>query len=271
MDSLPIETTLHILSFLPGRELKQLSLVSTRFAPLAQQALFKSVGILIWGGRIRPKRFLDFLDMVIKSPHIGGWIKRLVIGATLDEGLHYRPLIQLLELVHNLRELWCYSRNFRASIPFRPHQLPQLRRLRWPLTSLRTGIFHTLLPYSPITDLYLLGRPKTRASFAALLEPSSSGWINNLVRYTGTSHLIEGLSEDANLLHFCSENPLSQVTLRGIANKRLLSLHVGVEAYRWERVEELNIPPSPLPSLFPNLQSVAWFNIQLRSAVRYLY
>jgi len=257
MDSLPIETILDIVSFLSRKDLKHLSLVSTRFAPLAQQVLFKSVEILVYRSRIRPGNFLDFLDMVIKWPHIGGWIRRLVIGAMLDEGLHHRPLIQLLELVHDLRELWCYSRGFRASIPFRPHQFPQLRRLRWPLTSLRTGIFHTLLPYSPITDLYLSGCSGPKAEFAALLEPSPPRWINDLVRYTGTSCLIEGLRKDAKLLHYCSENPLSEVALRGIANKRLLSLHIYAEKWRRTSVQELHIPPSPLPSLFPNLQSVA--------------
>jgi len=274
MDNLPIETILHIISFLPRKDLKHLSLVSRRSGPLAQQALFKSVRILMYGNLICSENFLGFVNMIIKWPHIGGWIKRLDIGATLDEGLHYRPLVQLLELVHDLRELLCNSPNFRASIPFRPHQLPQLRLLKWPVTGLRIDIFHTLLPYSSITDLYLLGRPDrlvTKATFASLLEPSSSGWINKLVRYTGTPYLIEGLSEDANLLHFCSENPLSEGTLRGIANKRLLSLHVKVEWCRRTSIEDLHIPPSPLPFLFPNLQSVAWFNVQLGSAVRYLY
>jgi len=273
MDSLPIETTFHIVSFLPRKDLKHLSLVSTRFAPPAQQALFKRVQILNWNSRIRSGNFLDFVDVVIKWRHIGVWIKRLTIGPMFREGLHYRPLVQLLELVHDLRELLWYSPKLPASISFRPHQLSQLRLLQWPLSGTKIDIFHTLLPYSSITDLYLLDDPnrlETKATFASLLEPSSSGWINKLVRYTGSSYLIEGLSEDASLLHFCSENPLSEGTLRGIANKRLLSLHVHVPWYRQTSIEDLHILPSPLPSLFPNLQSVAWFNVQLRSAVCYL-
>ena len=274
MDSLPIEIILHIVSFLPGNDLKHLSLVSTRFGPLAQEALFKSIQVLIYGNLIGFENFLDFVDVVIKWPHIGVWIKRLEIGRMFDEGLHYRPLVQILELVHDLGELLCSSLTFCAPIPFHPHQLPQLRLLKWPQTGLRTGIFHTLLPYSPITDLSLMGGRgvlETKAAFTTLLEPSSSGWINKLVRYMGTSYLIEGLSQDASLLHLCSRNSLSEVTLRGIANKHLLTLHVKVEWYRRTSIEELHIPPSPLPSLFPNLQSVAWFNVQLRSAVRYLH
>jgi hypothetical protein len=271
MDSLPAETILHIVSCLSGKDLKHFSLVSTRFTALAQPALFRSVRILMEVGEIRSDNLVDFVDVVNKKPRIGLMIKRLDIGARVDESLHYEPLVQLLEQVHDLRELICHTNASLPSIPFRPNQFPQLYRIQCPLTGTGTDILHTLLPYSPVTDLSLSWCPtrlQSKVAFAALLERSPSKWINNIVRYTGASYLIEGLSEDAKLLHFCSRNSLSEETLRGVASKRLLSLHVNIEQY-CRSLGERHIPPSLLPSLFPNLQSVVWLTVELSSAVRY--
>jgi hypothetical protein len=271
MDSLPTETILHIISFLPKRDLKHYSLVSTRFTPLAQQALFQTVKILSFRGKIPSWAFVDFVDDVIKSPRIGLMIKRLNIGTTFDDHLHYQALVQLLEQVHDLRELLCYSYAFFPTIPFRPHQFPLLQTIAWPLLDPGAEILHTLLPYSPVVDLSLLSCPtplQSKVAFDALLEHGTPKWVNNLVRYTGTSYLIEGLGEDAKLLHFCSTNSLSEDSLRGLASNRLLSLHVKFEAYG-RSPEEHPIPPSLVPSLFPNLQSVMCFAVQPGSNVRY--
>ena len=265
MDSLPTETILHIISFLSGRDLKHSSLVSTRFTHLAQQALFKTVKILTAEGTIGSKEFVDFVDVVVKRPRLGLMIKRLVIGARFDQCLHYQPLVQLLEQVHNLRELLCNLIASPPSIPFRPHQFPHLYRIKWPLLGSGTDILHTILPYSPVVDLSLYCCPtrlQFNVAFATLLKLSPPKWVNNLVRYAGTPYLIEGLSEDAKLLHFRSSNSLSSESLQGIASKRLLSLHA-------ISLGEQYIPPSLLPSLFPNLQSIMWFTVQLSSAVRY--
>jgi len=265
MDSLPTETILHIISFLSGKDLKHSSLVSTRFTPLAQQALFKTVVIITDEGPIGPKDFVDFVDAVLKRPPLGLMINRLIIDSRFDQCLHYQPLVQLLEQVHNLRELLCNGIVHPPCIPFRPHQFPRLYRIKWPLLGSGTDILHTILPYSPVVDLSLYCCPErlqSKVAFAALLKLSPPQWVNNLVRYTGTSYLIEGLSEDAKLLHFCSYNSLSEESLQGLASKRLLSLHATL-------LEEQYIPPSLLPSLFPNLQSIMWFTVQLSSAVRY--
>ena len=268
MDGLPTEIILHIISFLPGNDLKHSSLISTRFTPLAQQALFRSVKILMDVGKIRSESFVDFVDVVVKGPRIGLMIKRLDIGTSFIKRLHYQPLVQLLEQVSDLRELLCHSNASLPSIPFRPHQFPQLHRIQWPLRGPGIDILDTLLPYSSVTDLSLFWCPphlQSKVAFATLLELSPFKWINNVVRYTGTSYLIEGLSEDAKLLHFCSRNSLSEETLRGIASKRLLSLHINIEIFCRSH-EEQHIPPSLLPSLFPNLQSVVWLTVQ---SVRY--
>jgi hypothetical protein len=271
MDSLPTETILHIISFLSGKDLKHYSLVSTRFTPLAQQALFKTVKIVGSGGRIRSEQFVDFVNDVIKRPRIGLMIKRLDIGREFNQSLHCQPFVQLLEQVHNLRELLFHSNASLSPIPFRAHQFPQLHLIQWPLLGAGTDILHTILPYSPVIDLSLFSCPmslQSKAAFDALLEVRPPKWVNNLVRYTGTSYLIEGLGEDAKLLHFYSTNPLSEDSLRGLASKRLLSLHVTFEMRDQSRGEHF-IPPSLLPSLFPNLQSVMWLVVQPGSDVRY--
>jgi hypothetical protein len=259
MDSLPTETILHIITFLPKKDLKHYSLVSTRFTPLAQQALFKAVRILIFLGKIRSETFVDFVNDVIKRSRIGLMIKRIDIGTKFVECLHYQPFVQLLEQVHNLRELLCHPNASLPSIPFRPHQFPLLQKFAWPLHHPSTGILHTLLPYSPIIDLSLFQCFDSRDASAALLELSPK-WANNLVRYMGPPYLIEGLGKDAKLLHFRSPYTLSEDEVRRLASKRLLSLHA---------VEGHLIPPSLLPSLFPNLQSVMWLTVGLWYDVRY--
>ena len=269
MNSLPTETILHIISFLSTQDLKRFSLVSTRFTPLAQPILFESVSLMSVG-KISSSSFANFVDVVIKSPRIGARIKRIEIGLNFDISRHHQPFFQLLEQVHNLRELLCHPYITRPSIPLPLHQFPQLRRIQWPLLNTSTDILHTLLPYSHVTDLTLFGCPvhlRSKDAFAAFLEPSPSKWIDNLVKYRGYSYLIEGLSEDAKLLHFCSTDPLSEETLRGLSSKRLLSLHVDIQLYPRSR-EEPHLPPSLLPSLFPNLQSVACLPVQLGTGVR---
>ena len=270
MDGLPTETILHIISFLSPHDLKHFSLVSTRFAPLAQPALFKSVSILMYVGGIRSENFVDFVDVIVKRPRIGLMIKRLDIGTRFDERLHYQPLVQLLEQVRNLRELLYHSNGFPPSIRFRSHQFPQLRRIQWCLLGTGTDILHTILPYSHVTDLSLHGRLthlQSKVACTALLKPSASKWIDNLVKYRGYSYLIEELSEDAKLSHFCSRNSFSEVTLRGLASERLLSLHVDIQpSSQW--LGEPVLPPSLLPPLFPNLQSVVYLSVQLGPGVR---
>jgi hypothetical protein len=268
MDSLPTETILHIISFLSGKDLKHYSLVSTRFTPIAQQALFQTVKILIFLGKIPPEEFVDFVNEVIKRPRIGLMIKRLEIGTRFNQRLHCQPLVQLLEQVNDLRELLFHPNASLPSIPFWPHQFPLLQTIAWPLLGHGTEILHTLLPYSPIIDLSLISCPthlQSKAAFDALLEVRPPKWANNLVRYTGISYLIEGLSEDAKLLHFCSRNSLSEESLQSLASKRLLSLHVLFGMYD----ESQLIPPSLLPSLFPNLQSVMCLAVQPGSDVRH--
>ena len=120
MDSLPTETILHIISFLSGKDLKRFSLVSTRFTPLAQPVLFKSVR-LMGSGKISSSNFSNFVDVVIKSPRIRIMIKRLYIGINYYKSSHHQQLVQLVEQVHNLKELLCYSQSPPPSIPFRPH------------------------------------------------------------------------------------------------------------------------------------------------------
>ena len=269
MDSLPTETILHIISFLSGEDLKHFSLVSTRFTPLAQPVLFESVS-LMGGGKITGEKFADFVDVVIKPPRIAIMIKRLFIAGSFNECTHRQPLVQLLEQVHNLREFLCYPYVTPPWIPFRPCQFLQLHRIQWCLLGTGPDILHTILPYSPVTDLTLFGCPthlQSKVAFAAFLEPSPSKWIDSLVKYRGCSYLIEGLSKDAKLLHFSSSNPLSEETLRGLASKRLLSLHAHTQLYP-ESLGVRYLPPSLLPPLFPNLQSVACLPVQLGPEVR---
>ena len=270
-DGQPSDRSLHIISFLSGKDLKHSSLISTRFTPLAQQALFKSVKILMGVGNIHSENFVDFVDVVIKEPRLGLMIKRLDIGARFDKRLHYQPLVRLLEQVFNLRELIiCHSNASLPSIPFRPHQFPQLHRIQWPLSGAGTEILHTLLPYSPVIDLSLFLCPThlpSNSAFAASLELSPLKWANDLVRFTGPSYIIQGLREDAKILHFCSKNWLSEETLLGLASKRLLSLHINLESF-FPSHSEGHIPPSRLPSLFPNLQSIVWLTVTAQS-VRY--
>lgn len=222
-------------------------------------------------GKIRSENFWGFLHVLVSRPQMGHMIKRLYIGLGFDKRIHSKPLVLLLELVPDLGELLCHSSVSLPSIPFSPGQLPQLQRLIWPLMEASTEVFHTLLPYSPVTDLSLPWCPdrlQTKRAFATLLKPSPSKWINRLVRYNGPSYLLEGLSEDAKLLHFCSSNSLSEEALRGFSSKRLLSLHVEIESFCMPFVERHHVSPSLLPSLFPNLQSIAWLDVKL-DMVRY--
>ena len=268
MDSLPTETILHIISFLSTYDLKHLSLISTKFTPLAQPVVCESIHLMD-GGKICSRNFADFVSAVIKSSQIAVMIKRLEIGLGFCKFRHHQPLVQLLEQVHNLRELLCHPYITPPSIPFRPHQFPRLHRIQWPLQGTGTDILHELLPYSPVTDLFLFGCPthfQCKFAFAALLEPSPSKWIDNLVKYRGYSYLIEGLSEAAKLSHLCSTNPLSEETLRGLASQRLLSLHIDTPPYP-QSLEEPCLPPSLLPPLFPNLQSVVCLSVQLGPGV----
>ena len=269
MDSLPIETILHIISFLSIHDLKRFSLVSTRFTPLAQPVLFKSVHLMD-RGIISSRNFANFVDVIIKSPRIAIMIKRLDIGMDYDNSRHHRPFSQLLEQVHNLKELLYHPGSTPPTIPSRSHQLPQLHRIQWSLLGTGTDILHTLLPYSHVTDLSLLGYPThlwSKDAFTAFLELSPRKWINNLVKYRGYSYLIEGLSKDAKLSHLCSTNTLSEETLRCLASKRLLSLHVDIHLSPL-LLEQPYLPLSLLPPLFPNLQSVAYLSVQLGPGVR---
>ena len=220
-------------------------------------------------GKLCSDNFVHFVDVVIKSPRIAIMIQRFEIGPNFDKSRHRQPFIQLLEQVHNLRELLYHPYITPPSIPFRPHQFSRFHRIQWPLQGTGTDILHELLPSSTVTDLSLFGCPthlRSKEAFTALLGPSPSRWIDNLVMYMGNSYPIEGLSENAKIITSLLYKPALRRNTPRLSEQEALK-----PACRYLNVPPFarrTVSPSLLPRLFPNLQSFACFSLQLGTWVR---
>jgi len=210
------------------------------------------------------ERFALFVKQMQNSSKLALMIEVLIISKPYAIEL----LQHLFEIVSNLEEL-------RMECPVTdsllyPHYFPNLRRLY--VAFYNSGFFNDIItnfiprhqflnvlkiPWfrnSPISGAVALSR-------LPLAESAATSSVNRLVTYHGPRDLLLPLTPDSSMKHFTSSQQLDEETLRKLSrvvSRGLLSLIIDDPT---DVFTSKTLPASLIPSLFPNLRSIAWLSV----------
>jgi len=157
-----------------------------------------------------------------------------------------------------------------ASSLLSPHYFPNLRRLHVPFYD--PGSFNHIItnfiprheylnilntpfiPYGPTSD-------SVTPSMPPLAQPAVASSVNRLVTYHGPRDLLHLLTSDSRMKHFTSSQQLDEealLKLSRVVSRGLLSLIIDDPM---DVTTSKTLPASRIPSLFPNLRSIAWLSV----------
>jgi hypothetical protein len=268
MEKLPTELMQEVLEFSDKATIHSFTIVSSKYREIAQPLLFRRISISV----MADERFALFVERMQNNSKLALMIKILIIGRTFTTEL----LRHLFEAVSNLEELLIQFAV--AKLLLSPHHLPNLRRLRFPFSNPR--LFNDLIsnfilrheflkdlriPFAP--DGFTRGLPTLPLAESESASSSSrSSSVNRLVTYHGPRDLLLFLTPNSRMKHLTSSQQLDEEALsklsRGISS-RLLSLIIDDPM---DVTKSKTLPASLIPSLFPNLRSIAWLSVDWNSA-----
>ena len=268
MKQLPTETVIQILGRLSNPELKSVALVAYRYFTLARPFLFQRIRILF------ETNVLPFwVSQIADSPNHARMIKIIEIGRRWPESFleDVRNLVQSAVALEELLIL-AALRTFPLGL-LDPASLPNLKRFAITANTNYDRLAIDFLPHCPkLVDLEVphLSEQWARSSgFSSTLQKHAPSFMDRLRRFRGPPYFLDYMSKsDRALQHFSSTVGLTDAELSHISKdlgfgQELLSLHLIIVAGRFSAAtywtERHCITPSIIPSLFPNLRSVAWF------------
>ena len=261
MERLPTETMVEVFQYLDKPTLHSFSIVSSKYCTIVQPLIFRRICV----DRTVYQRFVLFIEQMEKSSRFALMIKILIIlkASTI------KLLPRLFAVVSNVEELFVDFVG--ANSLLTPHYFPNLRRLHFPVS--RKGILKDLVTnfipcHEYLNDLEIPFVPYDYSDdFGVLHMPplaeSASGWVNRLVTYHGPRGLLSLLTPNSMMKHLTSSQQLDELALHELSRAvsgGLLSLIIDDPM---DRTATGTLPTSLLPSLFPNLQSVAWLSLHI--------
>jgi hypothetical protein len=261
MERLPTETMVEVLGHLDEVTIHSFTIVSSKYCAIAQPLIFRRISI----NRREYKRFVLFVKEMEKSTKLALMIKVLIIRRIFSMD----PLPCLFAAVSSLEELFIGLLITNSLLKL--HYFPNLRWLQL-MVSKKTLINDLVANFMPhhecLTDLeieYYPDKPSKNSEVFHMppLPESASGWVNRLVKYRGPPDLLPLLAQNSNLKHLISSQQPNEVALRKLSRAvsgRLLTLITRDQA-DWSVTRTLHAPL--LPSLFPNLRSIAWFSTHI--------
>ena len=264
---IPTEILLDIFLYIPRSQLSNLALTCSLFSELAQSLLFQRVWVLRWG----TERTIPFVDAMERHPRLAQMIRVLNLGQCFSSR-SFGLVRRLLSAAPRIDELLIAGHTYGMTSAFLespPELLANIRSIRCCVDS--DEFFAKLIPSLPsIRSLQVdyIGRGVAESTnFALPLEHPAQRSLDQLVKYSGPSFVLQSLSSRSHIRHITSLEPLTTPLLRHlgeIVGDQLESLHLQQEQSGRLRVYDHHcLPPTLLPSLFPNLQSVAWLSITL--------
>ena len=194
-------------------------------------------------------------------------IKVLIIGRSKAAEL----LRHLFEIVSNLEELHIQCPVANSQLP--PHYFPNLRRLHIYNPAFFNDIITDFIPrHESLNDLkisFVLDSFTSGPVTLPMLPPAESAVassVNRLVTYHGPRDLLHLLTRNSSMKHATSSHQLDEGTLRKLSravSRGLLSLIIDDPM---DPTHYNTLPASLIPSLFPNLRSIAWLSVDDTSA-----
>ena len=264
---IPTEILLDIFLFIPRSELSVLTLTCSLFFSVAQPLLFQRVWVLRWG----TERTVPFVDAMERHPRLAQMIRVLNLGQCFSSRSFWL-VKRLLSAATRVDELLIAGHTYgmtSAFLEYPPELLCNIRRIRCCMDS--GDFFAKFIPSLPSirclqVDYVGRGVPES-TTFPLPPEGPAQRSLDQLVKYSGPSFVLHSLSSDSHVRHITSLEPLTVPLLRHlgqVVGQQLESLHLQQEQSGSFRVHDHHcLPPTLLPSLFPNLQSVAWLSVPL--------
>lgn len=270
MNHLPTETVIQILGHLSKPDLKTIALVASRYSILARPFLFHRIRVLFQTNVIPV-----WVRWIAESPNHAPVIKIIEIGERWSKSCP-EDVRKLVQSAVTLQEFSIYAPN--STLPLGlldPAIFPNLRKLVMAANIDYTRLVVDFLPHCPkLVDLevpHLSERWAWNSGFASILQKHAPSFMDRLHRFRGPPYFLSYMSKaDRALQHFSTTIELTDAGMSCISKylgfgEELLSLHVliaaGYESSCFSWVERHCITPSIVPSLFPNLRSVAWFHV----------
>ena len=265
MEKLPTELMQEVVEYSDKPTIHSFTIVSSKYYEIAQPLIFRRISL----NKMTDERFALFVEQMQNSNKLALMIKVLIINKQFTIEL----LRHLFEIVSNLEELRIQCPV--ATSLLSPHYFPNLRRLDVPFYDL--GFFnHMITNFIPrhefLNVLNIPCLPSIPPPYRAIVptiplaESAAASSVNRLVTYHGPRDLLRLLTQNSSMKHYTSSQQLDEETLRKlsrIVSRGLLSLIIDDLK---DPTTSKTLPASLIPSLFPNLRSVAWLSVDDTSA-----
>ena len=263
MEKLPTELMQEVVGYLDKPTIRSFTIVSSKYCEIAQPLIFRRISI----NEMADERFALFVEQMENSIKLASMIKILIICRSFTTEL----LRHLFATVFNLEEL--FIQFIGANFLLSPHYFPNLRRLHFPVfkPKLFNDLATNFIPYHEF--LNVLNIPFFPDSFSdpstlsmLPLPESASSSVNHLVTYHGPRDLLLLLTLDSRMKHLTSSQQLDEGALHKLSHvvsRRLRSLIIDDPM---DVTTTKTLPALLIPSLFPNLRSIAWLSVDPTSS-----
>ena len=263
MERLPTELMMQVVRYSSKSTIHSFTIISSKYCEIAQPLLFRHITISSMAG----KRLALFVKQMESCSQLASMIKILIIRKPFTTEL----LRRMFAVVSALEELFihCEGANFLLS----PHHFPNLRRLHFLASrpeAFDDVISNFVLSHRILDDLMVTFLPKHFTSNSATLcmprlaESVSTG-VDRIETYHGPRGLLPLLTPHSRMKHLTSSQQLDEETLRKLSSNvsgRLVSLIIDD---KMDPFKDQSLPGPLIPSLFPNLRSIAWLLVDIQS------
>jgi hypothetical protein len=273
MDRLPTELVIQILSYMSKKELKFIGFTSSEYRSLVMPFLFRR--IRPWSRRGGGKNSPNLIACLQNNSRLSSVVRVLDAGVIRRSLQPVKEIRQIMEVATWWEGLILPADRHIPFEVFDDNTRSQLRRLQ---VSRRAGfpgrdlshLVRNILP--TCTNLVDLRIPNIADDWFKTFDPAglvATTWVNRLEIYSGPPYPLNYLHCDPPLHQLESTakvpSPMLQKLGRLLSQQLLaLQIHHDVPRYlpQFGLIGKNHLPPSLVPSLFPNLRYVAWFLIQ---------
>ena len=265
MERLPTEMIIQVLSYMSKEDLKDIGSISSEYRSLVLPLLFRRIRLRSWVAVTQgPACLITCLQNNVKLSSAVRVLDLEGIWSTKDPS---EDLRRIMEITTQWEELILPVGNNLPLAVFDDTIKSQLRRLRC-LTGGLVGVkFRQLLVdiLPTCTNLIELHIPFLVDDWFKTSDPAGSAtatWVNRLRKYRGPSFPLSYLRGSAPLYQLINTMAVSPPMLQRLG--RLVGQQLTLYVHNYlpgSLIGSGYLPPSTIPSLFPNLQYFGWFPV----------
>jgi len=270
MERLPTELVIQILEYMSMRELKIIGFISSEYRSLVIPFLFRR--ICPWSWEATRRDIPDLIACLRNNHRLSSVVRMLDAWAISNSQQQLEEIRQIMEIT-----AWWEG----LILPVVDEHIPlavfddntklQLRCLKFipPISFVGPKLSHLLLNILPTcVNLIDLEIPILKEDWFKTSDPNGSAitiWMNRLKIYRGPSYPLHYLRNGSPLHQLICKTEVPSPMLHSLgrlAGQKLYTLLVHLnwpKGHAYRSTGKHYLPPSPIPSLFPNLQDAGYF------------